>query len=140
MLKNLFCHKFEAILGRAHHCHQPDEGSFDARPPTVFDAHTMRELLLVLATARACSNILVTKGASSDGKAHVSYNADDAALMGAVSHWPGGAHAAGSTRETYSWDSGVFLGRIPQPERTLNAFQDMKLQGLMPTVCPSHMH
>ena len=51
------------------------------------------------AGARACSNILVTKGASADGRAHVSYNADDAALIGAVSHWPGRRHPPGATRE-----------------------------------------
>ena len=83
------------------------------------------------AGARACSNILVTKGASADGRAHVSYNADDAALIGAVSHWPGRRHPPGATRDVYSWDSGAFLGVIPEPEATLNVVGNANEAGVV---------
>ncbi|KAH8094197.1 C69 peptidase-like protein [Aureococcus anophagefferens] len=83
------------------------------------------------AGARAFSNILVTKGASADGRAHVSYNADDAALIGAVSHWPGRRHPPGATRDVYSWDSGDFLGVIPEPETTLNVVGNANEAGVV---------
>lgn len=85
----------------------------------------------LVAGARACSNILVTKGASADGRAHVSYNADDAALIGAVSHWPGRRHPPGATRDVYSWDSGKFLGAIPEPETTLNVVGNANEAGVV---------
>ncbi|KAH8047166.1 C69 peptidase-like protein [Aureococcus anophagefferens] len=85
----------------------------------------------LVAGARACSNILVTKGASADGRAHVSYNADDAALIGAVSHWPGRRHPPGATRDVYSWDSGKFLGVIPEPEATLNVVGNANEAGVV---------
>ena len=63
----------------------------------------MRAALLFLpAAALGCSNILITPGASADGSAMIAYNADDAALHGAVSHWPAAEHPKGAMREIYS--------------------------------------
>ena len=45
------------------------------------------------------------------GHSHISYNADDAALFGAVSHWPAASHPPGAMREIYSWDLGIKLAR-----------------------------
>ena len=85
----------------------------------------------VLGTADACSNILVTPGASADGNPMIAYNADDAALHGALSHWPGGEHRPGSMRQVYSWDLGKKLGEIPQPKRTYNVMGNANCQGLV---------
>ncbi len=52
--------------------------------------------------AAACSNILVSKGATVDGSVIVSYNADDDALFGSLDHRPSMSHAPGSKREV--WD------------------------------------
>ena len=41
---------------------------------------------LTLGLASACSNLLVTPGASADGSAIIAYNADDSMLFGGVSH------------------------------------------------------
>ncbi|KAJ8599984.1 hypothetical protein CTAYLR_001808 [Chrysophaeum taylorii] len=74
----------------------------------------------VVRSVSSCSNILVTKGASSDGYVHTSYNADDAALFGAVPRWGAALHPPGSVREVWSWDLGIKLGEVPEPPQTYN--------------------
>ena len=93
----------------------------------------MRALVLVCfaRTAFACSNILVTPGASADGCSMISYNADDAALMGAVPHWPAADGLNGTTRDVYSWDLGIKLGSIPNPEATLNVMGNANEAGVV---------
>ena len=65
-------------------------------------------LLLLVARRYACSDFLVTPGASEDGSAMIAYNADDAALYGALYHYPA---TYNNTEEEmvqiYDWDSGV---------------------------------
>ena len=90
-----------------------------------------RALLALVGSARACSNVLVTGGASADGNSMVGYNADSAALLGAVSHWPHGRHAAGAVREVYSWDLGIKLGEIPEAPTTYNVIGNANCQGLV---------
>ena len=68
----------------------------------------------LIGAASCCSNLLVTRSASADGNSMIAYNADSAALHGAVSHWPAGKHAPGAMREIYSWDLGWKLGEIPE--------------------------
>ena len=92
-------------------------------------------ILLPLATiftaAKCCSNILITPGASADGNAMIAYNADDAALHGAISHWPAKEHAPGTMRDVYSWDLGIYLGSIPEEARTYNVMGNANCQGLV---------
>ena len=66
----------------------------------------------------ACSNVLVTKGASADGSNMISYSADSHALYGEMyflkaANWPEGA-----LRQVYDWDTGKYLGTIPQVRHT----------------------
>jgi len=56
----------------------------------------------LLASAAACTNLLISKGASADGSVIVAYNADDDSLFGSLDHRPAAAHAPGSLREI--WD------------------------------------
>jgi hypothetical protein len=55
----------------------------------------------------ACSNLLITPGASEDGSSMISYNADSAALFGQLYHYPAATHQDGDMRKVYDWDSGV---------------------------------
>ena len=58
----------------------------------------------------ACSDVLVTPGASKDGSAMIAYNADDAALFGFLYHYP--ATINNPTNEMvkiYDWDTGVSI-------------------------------
>lgn len=70
--------------------------------------------LLAGPPAAACTNILVTKGASTDGSTMVTYAADSHDLYGELYFEPGRVFSAGAMRDVYEWDTGKFLGRIPQ--------------------------
>ncbi len=68
--------------------------------------------------ADACTNIIVTKGASADGSCIVSYAADSHQLYGALYFHPSADWPTGSTTVVREWDSGRLLGYIPQVEHT----------------------
>ena len=66
--------------------------------------------------ADACTNFIITKGASTDGTHMVTYAADSHALYGSLySHVPGKHTPYIDIRE---WDSGRPLGQIAQAETT----------------------
>ncbi len=81
-------------------------------------------LLVVLAfcvqAGMACTNFIVGKKASADGSVFISYSADSYGMSGFVAHFPAGVHAAGTMRDVYEWDSGRFLGTIPEAPVTYN--------------------
>ena len=68
--------------------------------------------------SQACTNVLVTKGASTDGSNMISYAADSHQLYGELYFAPAGIWNAGDMRQINEWDTGKFLGYIPQPART----------------------
>ena len=51
--------------------------------------------------ASACTNFIVTRGASTDGSVMVTYAADSHALYGALYHTPGGKHKSGAMLPVY---------------------------------------
>lgn len=65
-------------------------------------------------SAYACTNLIVTKGASTDGSVMVSYAADSHQLYGALYSTKGGKHKQGAMLRVTEWDSGRYLGEIPQ--------------------------
>lgn len=71
-------------------------------------------LIMASAEAYACTNFIVTKGASTDGSVMVSYAADSHQLYGALYHTPAGKFKAGEMLRVEEWDSGKYLGMIPQ--------------------------
>ncbi len=87
--------------------------------------------LLVCGPAAACTNFIVTKGASTDGSAMVSYAADSHALYGALYHSPAGRHKAGAMRPVYEWDTGRYLTDIPQPAVTWSTVGNMNEHSLV---------
>jgi len=88
-------------------------------------------LLLFAGRADACTNFIVTRGASSDGSTLVSYAADSHALYGALYHTPGGRHRAGAMLPVCEWDTGRHLGDIPQPARTWSTVGNMNCHSLV---------
>lgn len=64
----------------------------------------------------ACTCMIVTKGASLDGNAIVTYAADSHTLYGYLQHWPRATHAANATREIYDWDGKFYLGTYSIPK------------------------
>ena len=89
--------------------------------------------LLVLAAAllsaniesNACTNVLVTKGASTDGSNMISYAADSHMLFGELYYTPAGVWNADDLRKIYEWDTGKYLGTIPQIARTYQTVGNM---------------
>ncbi|MFU8844394.1 MAG: C69 family dipeptidase, partial [Bacteroidales bacterium] len=73
----------------------------------------------------ACSNFLVTKGASVDGSTFISYSADSHVLYGELYYWPAATHPEGAMLEVYEWDTGKFLGKIKQAPQTYNVVGNM---------------
>src|SRR6056297_3340798 len=71
-----------------------------------------------LMTADACTNFLVTKGASTDGSTMISYAADSHLLYGELYFRPAKDHPKGSMVQVYEWDTGKYLGEIPQVKHT----------------------
>ncbi|VBB47559.1 Peptidase U34 dipeptidase [uncultured Paludibacter sp.] len=68
----------------------------------------------------ACTNFLVGKSASADGSTYISYNADSYYLFGALYHYPAAIYPKGTMLKVYEWDTGKYLGKIPQAEQTYN--------------------
>ncbi len=73
----------------------------------------------------ACTNLLVTKGASKDGSTMISYTADSHTLYGELYHWPAGKWAEGTMMDIYEWDTGKFLLQIKQAAETYNVVGNM---------------
>jgi dipeptidase len=67
-----------------------------------------------------CTNFLITKGASVDGSTMITYAADSHTLYGELYYQPAQDYPAGSLRDIYEWDTGKFMGRIPQPAHTFS--------------------
>ncbi len=66
----------------------------------------------------ACTNFLITKGASEDGSTMITFAADSHEFYGDLSFIPPGVHLPGTMRDIYEWDSGKYLGQIPEAPRT----------------------
>lgn len=82
-------------------------------------------LVLAPFDASACTNILVTRGASVDGSTMITYAADSHELYGELYFTPAATHAPGAMRDVIEWDTGKFLGRIPQPAQTYSVVGNM---------------
>lgn len=77
-------------------------------------------LLPAMQAAEACTNFIVGKKASADGSVFVSYSADSFGMSGFVAHFPAAQHPDGAMRDIYDWDSGKYLGSIPEARCTYN--------------------
>ena len=83
--------------------------------------------LTVLASGRtdACTNIIITKGASADGSCMVSYAADSHVLFGELYFHPRADWKAGSMLDITEWDTYKPLGSIPQKGHTFQTVGNM---------------
>lgn len=75
--------------------------------------------------SNGCTNFLITKGASTDGSTMITYAADSHTLYGELYFQPAMDHPAGAMRDIYEWDTGKFLGKIPQPAHTYSVIGNM---------------
>jgi dipeptidase len=72
-----------------------------------------------------CTNFIVTKGASADGSVMITYTADSFNFYGELYHFPAAVYSDGAWLEIYEWDTGKYLGRIPQAKVTYNVVGNM---------------
>lgn len=77
-------------------------------------------MVLFAAAGNACTNFIVGKRASADGSVFISYSADSYGMSGFVAHFPAAINPEGTMRDIYEWDSGRFIGQIPEARVTYN--------------------
>ncbi len=94
----------------------------------------MKKLYLILAISilfsgiyksTACTNFLVTPGASADGSAMITYSADAGGFFEPLFYMPAMDHEPGTMIDIYEWDTGKFLGQIPQVPHTYRVVGNM---------------
>lgn len=75
----------------------------------------------------ACTNFIVTKGASADGSSMLTYTADAGGFMEPLYFHPGGKHNENDSISVYEWDSGwsKYLGKIKQVAQTYRVVGNM---------------
>ncbi len=88
-------------------------------------AAVVLSILVPVAPALACTNFLITKGATVDGSTMITYAADSHELYGELYFTPAGRHAPGAMLEVYEWDTGKHLGKIAQVAETYSVVGNM---------------
>jgi len=73
----------------------------------------------------ACTNLIVTKGASSDQSVMITYAADSHTRYGAMAFYPAADHQPGDLCEVYHYENGKLLGTIPEMAHTYSVIQFM---------------
>ncbi len=92
----------------------------------------MRNLLLLVIlffsptlSLLACTNFLISKGATTDGSTMITYAADSHTLYGELYYTPAADHVKDSMLDIYEWDTGKFLGKIKQMRHTFSVVGNM---------------
>ncbi|MBX3042321.1 MAG: C69 family dipeptidase [Candidatus Kapabacteria bacterium] len=75
-------------------------------------------LLFTINSSDACTNFLVTKGASVDGSTMITYNADAGGFMEPLVYIPAQKWEPNDSLEVYDWDTEKYLGKIKQAPET----------------------
>jgi dipeptidase len=90
-------------------------------------------MLLATPTADACTNFIITRGASTDGSVMVTYAADSHQLFGALYKYnaPRKAYKPGTMLRVTEWDTGKYMGDIPQAALTYSTTGNMNELGVV---------
>jgi dipeptidase len=75
--------------------------------------------------SNGCTNFLISKGATVDGSTMITYAADSHVLYGELYYQPAQDYPEGAMRDIYEWDTGKYMGRIPQPSHTYSVIGNM---------------
>ncbi|MFA5741222.1 MAG: C69 family dipeptidase [Bacteroidales bacterium] len=75
--------------------------------------------------AQACTNLLITKGASADGSCMVTYAADSHTRYGCLAFYPAAFYPKGTMMEIREWGTNRHLGKIPQATETYSVVGNM---------------
>lgn len=90
-----------------------------------FTVALLASLLMGGSAAMACTNFLITKGASTDGSTMITYAADSHVLFGELYYRPAADYPAGTMVDIYEWDTGKYLGKIKQVAHTYHVVGNM---------------
>lgn len=82
-------------------------------------------LILGWTNVFSCTNFLAGKEATVDGSTLISYSADSYFLFGALYRYPAATYPAGAMLDIYEWDTGKYLGKIKQVEKTYSVIGNM---------------
>lgn len=74
---------------------------------------------------KACTNFLVTKGATQDGSTMITYAADSHTLYGELYFRPAMNYPEGSMMDVIEWDTGKPMGKIKQARHTYSVIGNM---------------
>ena len=80
--------------------------------------------------AIACTSLIATPGATADNSVMITYAADSHNLYGELYSKPAADHAPGAMREVRDWDTGRYLGEIPEISHTYATVGNMNEHGL----------
>lgn len=65
---------------------------------------TVLSLLLTAPFVQGCTNLLCSRGASTDGSNIIAYNADAPNFYTTIYHYAAGSHENGTMRKMWSWE------------------------------------
>ena len=91
----------------------------------------MPAMLLCTSRSEACTNVIITPGASVDGSSMVSYAADSHWLYGELYFSPAESYRPGTMLPIVEWDSQRPLGSIPQVANTFQTVGNMNTRQLL---------
>ncbi len=87
-------------------------------------------LMMTAVAAMPCTSLIAAKGVAPDGSVMITYAADSHTLYGDMPSTAAADHRAGAMRKVFDWDSGKFLGEIPQPAHTYSTIGHINEHGL----------
>ena len=87
-------------------------------------------LLSIAASALACTSLIATPGATADNSVIITYAADSHNLYGELYSSPAKDYPKGAMRKIHDWDTGKYLGEIPQVRHTFATIGNMNEHGL----------
>lgn len=82
-------------------------------------------IAVLITENKACTNYIITKGASADGSVMISYAADSHVLYGELYYHPAMNYPSGAWLDVVEWDTGKPLGKIKQVRHTYNVIGNM---------------
>lgn len=87
-------------------------------------------LVASVATAIACTSLIAGRYATADSSVMITYAADSHTLYGELYNQPAADHPKGAMRKVVEWDTGRYLGEIPEVEHTYATIGNMNEHGL----------
>lgn len=81
--------------------------------------------LLISPKVNACTNFIVSKGASADKSVMITYAADSHTRYGAIAFYPAADHKPGSMCQVFHYENGKKMGEIPEAPHTYSVVQFM---------------